>query len=75
MRENPSHPPRPGVRRLITSTYLETPEARRMFAASVYAIQQCGLAAEVIAENVGTNTEPRLNLYATRRTRTARGES
>ena len=70
--EHPSHPPRPGIRRLVRTGFLETPERRREFAAAVRAIVACGLAPEVAASD--SSGEPQFTLYCTRRVRTTRTE-
>ena len=70
----PSHPPRPGVRRLIHEGILDTVERRREFAAAVQAINMCGLVAEIEAHGFGYSGDVRIALYATRRIRTATTE-
>ena len=71
----PSHPPRPGVRRLIHEGYLDTVERRREFAAAVQAINMCGLAVEIECHGFGCSGDGRIVVYATRRVRTTSTES
>lgn len=68
MRELPSYPPRPGVRRHINEQRIETEEQQNEFRARIDTIQRAGLIAEVTVEN------QTLHIYATRRTRTTRSE-
>lgn len=70
---DPSHPPRPGIRRRIHETYIDTPERRREFAAIVRTINRCGMSAEITIDGVGP--DPRITIYATRRVRTTKDES
>lgn len=71
---NASHPPRPGVRRYVMESYLDTKERRREMAAAIWAVNACGLAAEVTVSDLVGRDEPRYTLHATRRERTRRDE-
>lgn len=66
----PSHPPRPGVRRLVFETCLNTPAAIERLRTAIEAIQICGLAAEIERNGQGDYVK----LYATRRVRTIKEE-
>lgn len=68
--KTPSQPPRPGVRRHVLQTCLTGRNEIERFRTAVEAIVICGLAAEV--ERDGQSQY--LQLYATRRVRTIKGE-
>jgi hypothetical protein len=68
--KTPSQPPRPGVRRKVFNTCLNNTEEIQRFRTAVEAIVICGLAAEVEREGQGSF----IQLYATRRVRTTKGE-
>jgi hypothetical protein len=68
MREMPSHPPKPGIRRKVYETRLEQLEQQNEFRARIDTINRCGLAAEVTVDG------NYIHLYATRRVRTIKGE-
>lgn len=66
----PSHPPRPGVRRFIHESCLNTAEQVERLRTVVEVIQKCGLAAEIERNGEGNY----VRVYATRRVRSIKGE-
>lgn len=65
----PSHPPRPGIRRKIGESLVDDKEKRDEFRTRIDTITKCGLAAEVTVNGSW------ITLFATRRVRTVRGDS
>lgn len=70
MTKTPSQPPCPGVRRHVLETCLNDAAQIERFRTAVETIVICGLAAEVERNCQGNF----LQLYATRRVRTIKGE-